>query len=122
MREAKCHRARTGDAGPLAAEFGDVEVFATQLAASNHTAIKRGVLIQRIISVSALLLWGAVILMPMVLRDGLSVLTGFGVFLWVLFLGGVIKAWWPAPIETEARRLKRQRERTAATLGTEEQA
>lgn len=121
LREAKYHRARTGDARPLAAEFGNVEVFAAQLATSNHMALKRGVLFQRIISVSALLLWGGVILMPMALRDGLTVLTGFGVFLWVLFLGGVIKAWRPAPMEAEARRLKRQRERTAATLGTEEQ-
>ncbi|GAA5226862.1 hypothetical protein [Paeniglutamicibacter antarcticus] len=120
LRESKDHRLRAGDAESLAAEFGNVEVFAAQLAASNPPAIKRGVLIRRVASVSALLIWGAVILLPMLLEDGITVLTAFGVIAWILFLAGAIKAWRQAPMETQTRRLKRERDQMAATLGADD--
>lgn len=92
-------------------------MFAAQLAAGSLSAINRAVAVKRVRYVTALLMWGGVILVPLLLEDGFTAISGFGALMMIWFIFSAVKAWRPRAMDAAARCLKRERDEAAAMLG-----
>lgn len=109
LAEAQAHR-RESNAGSASAEFGNVEVFTAQLAATQRTPIKRGVLLRRsgfsvIVAFFGLNIISAVVEGP--ITTWLIVQCAMWLFVFVL----VVYSWRPTQIAAEM--IERQADRQA---------
>ncbi|MFF5790906.1 hypothetical protein ACFY5D_02540 [Paeniglutamicibacter sp. NPDC012692] len=120
LREAKDHREHTGHAATLAAEFGNVEVFAAQLAAINPPAIRRGVIAKRVGILFVMLYFAVFFVFAQLLEDGLTWRSGLNIAVLIVAAVVVAKSWRPNQINADAKKLRQRRMAQARALGYED--
>ncbi|MFJ6416118.1 hypothetical protein [Paeniglutamicibacter sp. NPDC091659] len=118
LREAKDHRAHTGHTKTLAADFGNVEVFAAQLAAINPPAIRRGVIAKRVGILFVLLYFAVFFVFARLLEDGLTWRSGLNIAVLIVATVFVARSWSSQQINADAKKLRKRRMAQARALGS----
>lgn len=114
LAEARAHR-RESNVGSASAEFGNVEVFTAQLAATLRTPITRGVLLRRI-GFSAVVAFYGTILIPELFAAPITVWLVAQAAMWFFLVVLMIFAWRPTRIAAETMQRHNERKADARSL------
>lgn len=116
LAEAQTHR-RESNVGSASAEFGNVEVFTAQLAATERTPIKRGVLLRRI-GFSAIVAFFGMNIISELFESPITIWLIVQSAMWLFLVVLLVFSWHPTRIKAEMKERQDDRQADARSLST----